>query len=766
MKLIKRLFMIFFALILVGGIGLYIFIANFDANKYKPLIVEKATEALGREVDFKDIALQMSLSEGIRAAIHELRISENPNYGKGDFLKVNEVFVGVNILAYITQKEISLTGITVDSPDITIIKGTDGKMSVETLGKKKDAVQPGEPGTAAKAAAIPALLVKQLSIKNGKVTFIDRSQGGETKATLTQLDFGIEDLSLTDTFPVWLKVAAFAEKQNISVKGRVKLDLLEKGAAISDVDAELDLSQTDTAQLKALPAMKGKPLPEVLKGKLTAHIGQFSTGKNGLGPIAADIALSDGAVKFAQVSPGVALDIPSLDFTLKNFAPGKEGTFDLKIAYLNSAPNITATGNLTFDQATQRFKIGSGRVDADLATISLDALKASVASLKDTDLPQNLKGKLAISELNVLAGGADPAAFSGKLAVTDGSAKLIKLPAPPENIAAAIGFTQNDIDISNLSFNLGKGSLSLTGDVADYKASKSFRLNLVTKDIPIDALIDQSQAKEKAEGLLTVNADVSGSAAQLDTTLDGKGDLSLAEGKLVGVNVLARVLEKISILNLGQANLPRVWQHKLQKQDTEITRLEAAATITDGVATITPIDVEAEGFLFNGKGTYGMAAKRYQLDGAFVIPPAMAAEMTASLKEMQYLMNAQKEIRFPLTVEGEVGGKSSFTPHVTAVVKDALQNKGKDQLLRVLDKKWNKDGKNSGQMDMLKGFLGVPKEEQPAEPAQPPQQPAPASQVPASQTPASQQPQGTAPAEPEASSEQQLMQGIMKGFGQ
>src|SRR3990167_5040057 len=93
-NVIKVILIIFFCLILLGLIGGYVFLKNFDIKKYKTQIMAKAGESLGRSVNFSDIDLRVSLKEGVRFNLKDLTISEDVNFGKADFVKVKELSVG------------------------------------------------------------------------------------------------------------------------------------------------------------------------------------------------------------------------------------------------------------------------------------------------------------------------------------------------------------------------------------------------------------------------------------------------------------------------------------------------------------------------------------------------------------------------------------------------------------------------------------------------------------------------------------------------
>ncbi len=903
MKILKHLFLIAFILVVLAVGGLFIFIKTFDIAKYKPMLLEKAEKALGRKVDFTDVSLDISLSQGIRADIKGFRIAENPAFGAGDFVSVDEVFVGVDVLAYLTKKEISLTAITVQSPHITLIKAKGGGLNAQTLAIKEGA--PASNGaTPAKTAALPLILVNKLELKNGTLDVIDRSQSPELKAQISHLDLTVNHFSLNEPFDISLKMAAFGATQNISVAGKAKLDLAKSGVEISDLKTTVDLSQLDMAQLRALPGLKSAPLPQTMKGTLEATIKQLSAGAGGLGAIVMDIALEKGVVRMADVSPGIGLDIPaldvrvtdfsldgkpfkfklsaayasdssniavegagafnqatgavhltdtlvtadlakfsfaklredmpalkaaklpdaltgqfkanlkelalaqgkitalnagislaggsvsfkeiapgvalnitSLDCSLENLAPGKMAAFTLKAAYLSDTPNILGKGGVAFNPATQMFQVKNASVTTDLASFSLEKLKASLAALKDAPLPEALRGQVNLELVGASAGGGQPAMFSGSFTLDKGYAKLSQLPAPVDNLSARASFTQTNLNVDSLSLNLGKGSVTAKGKVEDYPGKQFYAIGLGLQNISLADLADPKAAPVQATGLLTGDMALSGAgfdAASISKNLTGQGKMEITEGKLLNFNILSKVLDKITIVpnfrQIAEAKLPRVWQQKLQQKDTIITRAAAQTIIQNGVATITPIEISAEGFTFQGAGNYGLAEKNYALQGTFVLAPEMAASIASTVPEMGYLMNETKQISFPLKVEGK-GAEVSFAPEMKAIAVNALKNKGAERLGKLLDKKLG--GKLPGGLKQLlqPGAQQAEPQATPDASAQPQQPGVPAANpaqqpIPAPQT---QAPQTQAPAQEQPltkkQKQQQLLNGLIQQFG-
>ena len=72
--MVKKIILVFVVLIFLAGAGIAIFIATFDANKYKPLIVEKLEEATGSRAELGSISL--TWKGGLALAFEKLALYE------------------------------------------------------------------------------------------------------------------------------------------------------------------------------------------------------------------------------------------------------------------------------------------------------------------------------------------------------------------------------------------------------------------------------------------------------------------------------------------------------------------------------------------------------------------------------------------------------------------------------------------------------------------------------------------------------------------
>lgn len=94
----------------------------------------KLSETLGRRVTIDSVRLSLLTSRHL--IITQMIAHEDPVFGEGIFLTANEVRVGFDVIAYLRTRQIVFDSITLKSPEIDLVRNSDGVWSWTTLGKQ------------------------------------------------------------------------------------------------------------------------------------------------------------------------------------------------------------------------------------------------------------------------------------------------------------------------------------------------------------------------------------------------------------------------------------------------------------------------------------------------------------------------------------------------------------------------------------------------------------------------------------------------------
>src|SRR5258707_3764531 len=107
-----------------------------NVNSFRPRLESALTEALGREVKVGNLSL--SIFSGSVSA-EDLSIADDPAFSKDPFIRAKSLNVGVEVMPLILSKALHVTDITLDKPEIALLRDASGKWNFSSLGGKSEA---------------------------------------------------------------------------------------------------------------------------------------------------------------------------------------------------------------------------------------------------------------------------------------------------------------------------------------------------------------------------------------------------------------------------------------------------------------------------------------------------------------------------------------------------------------------------------------------------------------------------------------------------
>src|SRR5215510_8084044 len=159
-------------LIAVGVLVVILVVVPFliPVNHFRPMIEERASASLGRKVSVGDLSL--SLLGGALTA-KDLSIGDDPKFSSSPFLTAKSLSVGVEVMPLILSKQLNVTGIVIDNPEVTLLRNPAGDWNYSSIGNSSEArPKTEEKPSSAKApqsSSTPDISVKKLELKNGKI---------------------------------------------------------------------------------------------------------------------------------------------------------------------------------------------------------------------------------------------------------------------------------------------------------------------------------------------------------------------------------------------------------------------------------------------------------------------------------------------------------------------------------------------------------------------------------------------------------------------
>lgn len=205
MKRILKWIAIIIAILIVVTLALPFVI---DVNTFRPRIESELTSALGRKVTVGNMSL--SLWSGSLAA-DNIAIADDPSFGSAPFVRAEAFKVGVNMFPLIFSKTLDIRNITLNHPQVTLLRTPAGKWNFSTLGNTADSATPKKPQPVTSSAKESSseqsleqdLSVGELSIKGGQISVADTNAPAKAHV-YKNVDVTVKDFSFTTKFPFTL----------------------------------------------------------------------------------------------------------------------------------------------------------------------------------------------------------------------------------------------------------------------------------------------------------------------------------------------------------------------------------------------------------------------------------------------------------------------------------------------------------------------------------------------------------------------------------
>jgi AsmA protein len=236
----KRLLVIFGIVIAVLLLIVVLVPLFINVDSFRPDLEKKLSAALNRDV--KVGKLDASILSG-GASASEISIADDPAFNKGPFLKASSVKIGVELMPLIFSKQLKVTSITVQKPEITLLKNAAGKWNYSTLGAKGETkTEKTASGPSGKSA--PEVSVGKFEIVDGTVRVGHTSGHTAGKESVYQnVNLVVRNISAQSAMPFTLS-AGLPGGGKLELEGQAG-PLNQADAAKSPMDAKITLSHAD-----------------------------------------------------------------------------------------------------------------------------------------------------------------------------------------------------------------------------------------------------------------------------------------------------------------------------------------------------------------------------------------------------------------------------------------------------------------------------------------------------------------------------------------
>ena len=435
--------------IILVSIGIFVLVLLLvpfliPGNQFRPSIEEKTSAALGRKVRLGNLRLSL-FSRSLAA--EDLSIGDDPSFSPSPFLTAKSLKVGVQLMPLIFSKTLNVTGITIQNPQVMLIRNAAGQWNYSSLGGSSANAEPTQTSELAKPSSSPrstaSLSIKKLELEDGQINI--GSTNSQKRSTYDHVSISASDVFVATRFSV-VVTADLPGGGKFIFDGNVG-PVDQTNASLTPVNATLNVSSLNLASTGLLDPSLGLGGLLDLDATFASQNGESET--KGTAKLSKALLIAGGS----PASEPVVVDF-STKYDLRKNA-GVLNPSTLKIG--NAAAHLSGTYQIAEETVLNIKLDGQDMPAKDLESFlpALGIILPKGATLQGGMLNANLN---LTGPTNKLVATGNVGLFSAKLAGFDLGSKM-------SAIFSLMGFQAGkDLQIEKLTTNLRMAPDGLKAD--------------------------------------------------------------------------------------------------------------------------------------------------------------------------------------------------------------------------------------------------------------------------------------------------------------
>lgn len=209
-----------------------------NVNSFRPQIESSLSGALGRQVKVGNLSLSI-LSGSLGA--DQLSIADDPKFSNAPFITAKSLRVGVELMPLLFSKQMNVTHLTIDQPEIALLRNQAGVWNFSSLGSGA-----APPKREEKTSAAPGNLnVAKLDLTDGKVSF-GTIPPKRKPIVYDKVNISMRNFSFSNAFPVTAS-AALPGGGSLKLEGTLG-PINSADTSLTPLQAKLRINQLDLSQ--------------------------------------------------------------------------------------------------------------------------------------------------------------------------------------------------------------------------------------------------------------------------------------------------------------------------------------------------------------------------------------------------------------------------------------------------------------------------------------------------------------------------------------
>jgi AsmA protein len=679
---VRKIAIVLVSLIVVLIAAVLIFVATFDANKYRGTIQSELQKRLGRPMKLGDIHLGIFPP---RFRVQDLAIADDSHFSPdAPFVKAQELDVSVKLLPLI-HRQVEINSLSLQRPTVNLIKNQAGVWNFGSLGHPAETNAeapmpkgqqpptsiPSSPptpkpqksvGTPSSEPAEQQFSVEQLTIQDGQVSLLDQMKS-KTPTVYDHIDVILKNFAPNQPFTMDAS-ANVVGTQSQSVRLQGEGGPLQQDILKTPFHGTLELKQVGIADLsKSLnsPALSGTDgtLTGETKisndsGKLTAqgetNVQNAKAHGMELGyPISAQYDLTDDLLVDMITIRKFALKLGSTPLQMRGTVNARPTPAQLNL-------NIEATNVSVAEAAKLAAAMG---VALSQGTVVTGNVNANIQARGPADKPI-LNGTITAS--NIQASGKDIA-------------------QPVQIQSATLNLTPSEIHSNPFDMTSGGTTLNTQFRLRNY-ASPTPQIDATVRapNAQLPGILAMAKAygvtsldKVNGAGTLNLNMHATGpiktiTAAEMMKALNGTMNLDFNNVKYSGTDISHELASIAGFLNANPTA-------QTAQGITNILKMTGNILVKNGIAQTNDLQAQLDLGTIGAAGTANLATEALNMRVTAVLSQAFSQRVGGQniggfMKTA--LANNQGELVIPALVTGTFS-KPKFEPDVQQLAQMKLK---------------------------------------------------------------------------------------------